>query len=291
LIIRRKLGVTSADEAGIYILTNGTDQAWTSNYNVHDSDWVEYRKLISAWADNKNSVQIEFRLESSDPDHSFGWNIDEIIVKDSTQPDYLVCGGCAGAPAFGGVTAVYDPDRCGAGGLVIEWEPAPAWGTGTTGTYDIHRGTTPDFVPGEPNRVASGLTGTNWTDGSAPPDTPVWYAVRSRNDESCTGGEGLSDDNLVRMGATATGSLPLPDQVGDVLTAWPVGGTHVRLEWVPAAGADHYVVRRGEAIDFSDAVEIGTTTRTFFEDPGAAGDATAFYSYKVFAVDACGREE
>jgi hypothetical protein len=38
-------------------------------------------------------------------------------------------------------------------------------------------------------------------------------------------------------------------------------------------------------------VEIGTTTLTFFEDPGAAGDATAFYSYKVFAVDACGREE
>jgi len=93
------------------------------------------------------------------------------------------------------------------------------------------------------------------------------------------------------MGATATVSLPLPGQVGDVLTAWPVGAAHVRLEWVPAAGADHYLVRRGEAIDFSDAVEIGTTTRTFFEDPGAAGGGTAFYSYKVFAVDACGREE
>jgi len=291
LIIRRKLGVTSADEAGIYIITNGADQAWTSNYNVHDSGWVEYRKLISAWADNKSSVQIEFRLESSDPDHSFGWNIDEVIVKDSTQPDLLVCGGCAGAPAFGGATAVYDPDRCGAGGLVIEWETAPAWGTGTTGTYDVHRGTTFDFIPDESNRVASGLTGTTWTDGAAPVDTPVWYVVRARNDESCIGGEGLADGNLVRVGVTETVSLPFPDPVGDFMTAWPVGGAHVRLEWAPAAGADHYLVRRGEAADFSDAVEIGTTTETFYEDAGAAGDSTGYYSYRVFAVDACGREE
>ena len=45
-----------------------------------------------------------------------------------------------------------------------------------------------------------------------------------------------------------------------------------------------------QAVDLSDGVEIGSTTETFFEDPGAANDPNS-YTYKVFAVDACGREE
>ncbi len=69
-----------------------------------------------------------------------------------------------------------------------------------------------------------------------------------------------------------------------------VGDTHVRLEWMPSAGAHHYVVHRGQALDLSDAVEVGSTSETFFEDPGAASDADS-YTYRVFAVDACGREE
>jgi hypothetical protein len=68
------------------------------------------------------------------------------------------------------------------------------------------------------------------------------------------------------------------------------GDAHVRLEWTAPAGADHYVVRRGSAADFSDAVEIGATTATLFEDPGASL-APGLFTYRVFAVDACGREE
>jgi hypothetical protein len=244
---------------------------------------------ISAFADNKQSVQIEFRLESSDPDHSYGWNIDEVIVKDSTQPDYLSCGGCGGAPTFRGVMSVYDPDPCGPGGLVVLWEPAPAWGTGTAGVFDVYRGTTPSFVPDLSNRVAAGVAGTSWTDASAPVDTPVWYVVRARNDESC-GGEGLDDGNLIRLEAIETTSQSLPAQVGATVIAGNVGGAHVRLEWAPASRAEHYVVLRGASFDFSDAVEIGTTTATLFEDAGASTSATS-YLYRVYAVDSCGRQE
>jgi hypothetical protein len=290
LIIRRKLGVTSGDEAGIYVITNGTDQVWTSNYQVDDADWWEQRKDISAWADNKSSVQLEFRLESTTPDHSYGWNIDELIVKDSTEPDYPTCGGCAGVPGFRGVRAVYDPDPCGAGGLIVEWEAATAWGTGSSGTYDVHRGTTPGFTPDTSNRIVSGLTGTSWTDATAPVDTPVWYVVRARNDESCAGGEGLADLNNAHLGSTETTSLSLPAPVGDTLVAGSVGSAHVRLEWAQAAGADRYVIHRGQSFDFSDAVEIGSTSGTLFEDPDAASAANA-YNYRVLAVDACGRSE
>jgi subtilisin family serine protease len=290
LIVHRKLGVTSADEASIQVITRNTDQVWTSQYQANDEDWIERRYSIGAFADNQNAVQIEFRLDSSDPDTSFGWNIDELIVKDSTQPDYLVCGGCAGAPTFRGATNVYDPDPCGPGGLIVVWEAAPAWGTGTSGSYDVYRGLTPDFVPDATNRVATGLTGATWTDTSAPVDTPVWYVVRSRNDESCAGGEGLADDNLVRLEGLETTSQSLPQPVGNTMFGERVGEAHVRLEWMPSAGAHHYVVHRGQAADFSDAVEIGSTVELFFEDPNAAIDSNS-YRYKVFAVDACGRQE
>jgi hypothetical protein len=290
LLVRRKLGVNTADEVGIYIVTGGADQVWTSGSAFNDLDWFLHRIDISAHADNKSSVQIEFRLSSFDPSHSYGWNIGEIIVKDSTQPDLLACGGCAGAPTFRGVTAVHDPDPCGPGGLVVEWQQAAAWGTGTGGTYEVYRGASAGFVPDASNRVASGLAGTSWTDASAPVDTPVWYVVRARNDESCTADGGLDDGNLVRLGATETTSRPLPSPVGETLVAWTVGGAHLRLEWTPAAGADHYVVRRATLPDFSDAADLGTTTADYFEDAGAATEP-GFYGYRVFAVDACGREE
>jgi hypothetical protein len=289
LIIKRKLGVQSADEAGIYIITNGTDQLWTSNYQVNDSGWQTYRKSISALADNKSSVQIEFRLESLDPDTRYGWNVDELIVKDSTQPDYLTCGGCAGGPTFAGVASVVDPDPCGEGGLVVTWEEAPAWGTGSGGTYEVHRGTSPDFTPDSGNRVASGLTGTSWTDSGVPVDTPVWYVVRARNDESCGGG-GLDDGNLVRLGGTETVSRPLSDPVGDTLQVDAVGGAQVRLEWSAAPGAASYVVRRSGSPDFSGAVDLGQVEVLLYEDEGAALEP-GLYAYRVVSVDACGRSE
>ena len=290
LILRRKLGVTSADEASIYVHTRNIDLVWTSSYQANDTEWIERRYSIGAFADNQSAVQIEFRLESADPDTSYGWNIDELIVKDSTQPDYLVCGGCVGAPTFRGATSVHDPDPCGPGGLIVTWEAAPAWGTGTAGTYDVYRGATPGFVPDASNRVATAVAGTTWTDASAPVDTPVWYVVRARNDESCAGGEGLDDGNVVRLEGLETTSQSLPQPVGNTVLGGSVGDAHVRLEWTPSVGAHHYVVRRGQTVDLSDGVEIGSTTGTFFEDPGAANDPNS-YTYRVFAVDACGREE
>jgi hypothetical protein len=174
--------------------------------------------------------------------------------------------------------------------LVIEWAPASSWGTGSSGSYDVYRGTSSTFVPDASNRVASGLTGTTWADTGAPVATPVWYVVRARNNESCSGGEGLSDSNLVRIEGIETTALSLPAPVGASLATAAVGSAHVRLEWAPAAGADHYLIRRGESPDFSDAVEVGTTSSTGFEDFDAA-TAPVSYSYRVFAVDACNREE
>jgi hypothetical protein len=288
LIYRRKLGVRSGDSASVSIFTAGASKVWGNSSTVADSNWIEMRHDISEYADNRPAVQIVFQMDADESGQSFGWNIDELIVKDARQPDYVACENCAGAPTFGGVTGVSDPEPCATGGLRVEWQAAPAWGTGDGGTYEVHRDTDPDFLPEPGNRVAAGLTGTSWTDSDAPVDTQVWYIVRARNNESCGDG-GLVDGNLVRLPGTETVEQPEPGSPGNTLAVELVGEAHVRLSWAPAAGADHYVVRRSESTDFSDPIDLGSTTDTFLEDENAARNAK-LYLYRVVAANACGSE-
>jgi len=289
LILQRKLGVSGSASATISVFDGDEQVVWTSAGDMDDADWVEARYDISASADDKSAVQIGFAITSGFAGHQYGWNIDELIVKDATQPDYLGCGGCTDEPAFAGIVAVHDTQPCGASGLTLEWEAAPAWGGSAAGSYDVHRGTAPDFLPDVANRVAAGLTDTLWVDPNAPLDTEVWYIVRARNDESCAGGEGVSEANLVRLSATETTSQPPPVSVGDSVRTLRVGGAHVRLSWDPAPAAHHYVIRRSDLADFSNAQQVGSTSATFFEDPNAAAD-DSFYTYRVFTVNACDQE-
>jgi subtilisin family serine protease len=289
LILRRKLGVASGDDASIAVFNPGQHIVWNSGSSIDDADWVEFRLDISERAGDQPLVQIGVGIESEDPGTSYGWNVDELIVKDSTQPDYEICGGCAGEPSFGGATAAFDTDPCAPTGVLVSWEPAPAWGTGGVGTYDVHRGTTPDFLPDLGNRIASGIAGVIYFDDTAPADTDLWYVVRARNDQSCDGGEGAPDTNLVRLAARETVAQPVPPALGDSVQVVRVGVAHVRVSWDPVPGADHYVVERSDFTDFGSPEVIGTTAATFFEDVNAATDNSfPFYSYRVSAVNSCG---
>jgi serine protease AprX len=289
LIFRRKLGVRTGDHATIFTQTAGITTVWNSSSTVNDSGWTERRYDISGSADNQPALRIGFRLEADGSSQSFGWNVDELIVKDAREPDYAACANCAGAPTFGGLESVHDPDPCAPGGLELTWSEAPAWGTGGGGSYEVFRSTDPGFVPDSANRVASGLTGTSWTDADAPVDQQVWYVVRARNNESCGADGGLDDGNLLRVAGTETIEQPMPGSPGRSLTLRLVGEAHVRLAWDPASPAHHYVVRRSESADFSDPVDVGETQETFLEDENAANNAKTYF-YKVYAANACGEE-
>ncbi|MCP3982100.1 MAG: S8 family serine peptidase [bacterium] len=292
LVVQRRVGLQQIDQGRIRVHRGGTSSvAQTLTGPLYEFEqWTESRIDISAWADDRAAVQLEFYLRNITPTTSFGWNIDEVVVKDATAPDLAACGGCGAGPGFAGLESVHDPAPCGPGGLELSWQAAAAWGTGNDGTYDVYRGTSAGFVPGVSNRVATGLSATTWTDAGAPTDVEVWYVVRARNDESCSGGEGLDDGNTVRLPAVETTAQSAPAPVGSTLTGGHVGHAHVRLQWAAVTGAEQYVIRRGTQYDFSDATEIGTTSDTLFEDLDAAPAAES-YVYKVFSVNACGQEE
>ncbi|MCP3978265.1 MAG: S8 family serine peptidase [bacterium] len=287
VVIRRKLGVTSSDMAAVAIFDPGQHNVWVASSSMDDDDWVETRYDVSAHADGNPTAQVGFGIQSIDPGQSFGWNIDELFVKDATQPDYIACGDCDGRPTFGGLTAAFDAAPCGVSGVTLEWEIAPAWGSGLGGTYEMHRGTSAGFNPDASNRIATGLTGTTWVDSSAPVDVPLWYVVRARNDQSCAGGEGESDANLVRVAAMETVAQSVPPSLGQTVRLDLVGGAHVRLSWDAVPGAVGYKVLRGNGAGFDNFVEVGTTDATYYEDASIAADGN-FYAYRIVAVNACG---
>ncbi len=288
LIYRRKLGVSSSDEASVHALTVGLTSIWTSGGSVNDGSWVETRHDISSQADGRPSLRIVYRIESDASGVSFGWNLDELIIKDATQPDYESCGGCAGAPAFAGLRTLYDDAPCASGGLTLEWDPASAWGTGSSGSYEVYRGESADFLPEASNQVASGLSGTSWTDANAPVNTSLWYLVRARNNESCSG-SGLPDSNLVRLEGRETITRPPAGSPGQSLELRAVGDAHARLSWSATQDTDHYLVRRSESPDFSSPIDLGSSTDPLLEDENALTNAKNYF-YRLVAVNPCGDE-
>ncbi len=220
-----------------------------------------------------------------------GWNVDDVILKDGTLPDYAACGGCATAPAFSGAGAALDDDACAAGGVTVTWEPAVSWGTGGGGSYAVYRGLAPDFVPSGANLVASGIAALSWNDAAAPTDVDLYYVVRAENDEACGTGPangGLIDDNLVRAHVSETTDRPLPGAV-TTLGASLVNHAHVRLGWTAAAGAASYRIYRSDSPLPATFAPIAETAELSWEDLNQGAGAGSSY-YSVRALNACGVE-
>ncbi|MDQ7006621.1 MAG: S8 family serine peptidase [Acidobacteriota bacterium] len=293
LIFRRYLNVQSSDNAELAVISNGKDVVWNNGgATITENGWTEQRYDISAFADGKPFIQLRFSIDADGSAQYSGWNVDELIVKDGSLADYTACGDCGAAPSGRGLNAAEDVDACGTAGIRVEWEAATSWGTGTSGTYALYRGTTPDFVPDSGTLVAAGLTDTFYQDDNAPVDTTVWYLVRAENDETCSSGPnngGLLDDNDNRLSAIDTTSRPAAGSPADSLRVAKVNDAHARLSWQPTPDTAHFIVRRSESPDMAGALDLGQTPETWIEDRDALTNAKHFF-YKVVAVNPCGQE-
>jgi hypothetical protein len=108
-------------------------------------------------------------------------------------------GPCNAPPEFAGLAEVSNPGslQCT---LQLAWNPAKPVCGGPV-VYDVHRGSSPDFVPTSGNLVAAGVPGPSHADSGALADgQSFFYAVRARDLAN-----GLQDGNLVRLGAAPTG--------------------------------------------------------------------------------------
>jgi hypothetical protein len=125
-------------------------------------------------------------------------------------------GVCVEAPAFAGVQTATNPglNTCT---LDLGWDPAAPY-CGGPAHYSVYRSTSPGFTPGPANRIASGLTGTTYTDAvELEFGTSYYYIVRATDTAN-----GVQDANLVEAASSPTGPIQIgtwQDDAGDTGTA------------------------------------------------------------------------
>jgi hypothetical protein len=127
-------------------------------------------------------------------------------------------GPCTLAPSFAGIAAVADPSlaTCTLG---MSWA-AGSPRCGGAVTYAVYRSTDPAFTPGPGSLIASGLTGTTFSDaGPLTLRTTYFYVVRAVDSAN-----GREDTNTVRRSAFPTGPLVLPESRVDSFEGSRSGG-------------------------------------------------------------------
>ncbi len=110
-------------------------------------------------------------------------------------------GACTLPPAFAGLAGATNNGATSCG-ITLAWAAATA-NCGGPVTYNVYRSTTTGFVPGPANLIASGVTGTGYTDTSMlVSGTAYFYVVRAVD-----GGNSVADPNTVQRSATVTGPV------------------------------------------------------------------------------------
>ena len=147
--------------------------------------------------------------------------------------------------------------------------------TGSSGatSYNVYRGTTSGGENSTP--IATGLTGTSYTDSSVTNGTTYFYTAKALN---AAGTSGASNE------ASATPELPIPPAPTN-LTATGAN-SQVSLAWTASANATSYNVYRGTSSGAEGSTAIGTSTGTSYTDTTAVNGTTYFYTVK--AVNSAG---
>ncbi len=266
----------------------------TDSFGEHsESAWSINGYNVTAQAAGNPNFQVRFKQAHglSLNANRAGWNVDRLVVRDGLLPDFGACDGCGGGPTFAGAVAATDNDPCGAGGVTVSWNQAPAWGTGSGGTYTVYRDTVPGFNPGPSNQVATGIAGLNYNDATAPDGQTLYYVVRAETGESCSTGPnngGQMDANTVQVQVNTTATRPVPGAVAPIQVDL-VNHAHVRLSWTAAPDVATYRIYHSTGPDPATFSLLNETTEPFYEHINQAGNGNNWH-YLVRAANSCGQE-
>ena len=140
----------------------------------------------------------------------------ECVTEGSLCAAAVTTGSCQEYPLFAGAASAGN----GAAPVCtvqVAWAAAAPLCAGPV-TYNVYRGSTPSFVPGPANRIATGVAGLGFSDSAGlPPGTTAYYVVRAVDASN-----GSEDGNTVVRSAVPTGpiaSATFSDDAGDTGSA------------------------------------------------------------------------
>ncbi len=147
-------------------------------------------------------------------------------------------GACTLLPTFAGISSASTPNTADCTNN-LTW-PAATAQCGGPMTFNVHRSTASGFTPSPANRIATGLSGTSYSDVDAlVSGTPYFYTVRAVDT-----GNGLEDTNTVKLSTTPFGPLATSNLVetfenasGFDTPGWTHQATNGTIDWVWATAA------------------------------------------------------
>jgi fibronectin type 3 domain-containing protein len=150
-----------------------------------------------------------------------------------------------------------------------------SWNASSGATsYNVYRGTTAGGEGATP--IATGLTGTSYTNTGLTNGTTYYYKVAAVN---AAGTSGMSNE------ASATPQTSLPGAPTGLAAS--AGNAQVSLSWTGSSGATSYNVYRGTTAGGESTTAIATgITGTTYTNTGLTNGTT--YYYKVAAVNSAG---
>jgi hypothetical protein len=278
----RDLGEDSGDFFMVDV-TDGGEWVNLETLGTHESaaSWTRREFKLEDFVSLNSQIQIRFQAS----DGPATGNLIEAAV-DLVTIQEPVCDdtpACFTEPTFAGVDTAQPGASCGENQLA--WSAATSNCVNAELTYNVYRSTDPGFIPGAGNLVASGLTGTSFTDTLLDPGAAYHYVVRAFDSRS---GE---DSNVTAVSVTAPASPDLASPIfagidsalsgvncGEVVLGWSQALESCN---VPVAYEVHRSTDPGFTPDASSLV--GSTLSLAFVDAALAPGSS--YTYVVRARD------
>jgi len=121
----------------------------------------------------------------------------------SNCDDAETTGACTEPPGFAGLQSVTNAGASTCT-LDLDWDTAIQYCGGPL-TYKVYRSTTPGFIPGGGNLIATGVIGTQFSDATGIEfGTDYYYIVHAVDDANAA-----EDDNLVEVSSSPTGAFSI----------------------------------------------------------------------------------
>jgi fibronectin type 3 domain-containing protein len=257
------IGPTTSIQTWNWAIYNWSTNAWVSiGSNASDTagwaQWTTFNFTVTGTLANyvrSSDGLIQLQLSSNN-------------ANDNCQIDYeaiVVTYGSSGPPpAPTGLSASSGNSQVG-----LSWTAS----SGAT-SYNVYRGTTAGGESATP--VATGLTGTTYTNMGLTNGTTYYFKVAAVNS---SGTSGMSNE----ASATPQVSIP-PAPTGLSATA---GNAQAGLTWSASSGATAYNIYRGTSAGGESSTPVATgVTGTTYTNTGLTNGTT--YYFKVAAVNSAG---
>jgi fibronectin type 3 domain-containing protein len=265
-----ELYFSAAGDREFNVAINGTTVL--TNFDMYATAGAQYTAVVenfTATANSGGDIVIAFTNGAVNQPEFEGIEVLGSSTNCSTAPTAPTGVATSGATSSSlnvGWTAVTPPANC------------------SIGSYSVYRSTNSGFTPSSSNLIASGVTGTSYSNTGLASSTEYYYVVEAVD------ADGASPASAQASGTTLAASCSAVPSAPTGLTATASSSSVIGLSWTAVTPPSNcsissYTVYGGTTANPTTVIASGVTG-TMYSNTGLAASTTYYYTVK--AVDADG---